>query len=59
MPNSAVPTHKVYTPSASTDTDDAERVLFTLLMGMREPSIVEVYVRGRGLLSDRPAQQTL
>ncbi|WP_458317440.1 guanine deaminase [Mycolicibacterium brisbanense] len=36
---------------AEIDIDDAERVLFTLLMGMREPSVVEVYVRGRRLTS--------
>lgn len=35
---------------ARIDVEDIDRLLFTLLMGMREQSIVEVYVKGRALV---------
>ncbi len=49
------PQHQPLLPEilAQVDTHDADRLLFTLLMGMRESAVTQVYVRGRRLTAAR------
>jgi guanine deaminase len=42
---------------ARIDVDDTERLVFTLLMGMREEAIAAVYVNGRRVSPASPAQR--
>jgi guanine deaminase len=41
---------------ARIDADDTDRLVFTLLMTMREEAITEVYVRGRRVGGPQPSQ---